>query len=922
MSGPSEMSGEVCEHCGVPLVSAEGHAFCAACILRSTSLAGLDRIGPYIIDSPLGEGGMGEVLLAFHEATGRAVALKVPTVGGGSQRASLLKRFAQEARLLSLLDHPGILPIYEVGEIQDRPWFAMKLAEGGTLADRLQETGAQPPRKAAEMLVTIASAVQYAHDHGILHRDLKPHNILLDETGQPMLGDFGLARPSRPSAELSHTLAVLGTPGYAAPEVAQGRTPSPAADIFSLGAILYHLLAGHAPFKGDSVTQVLDLVAQGKVVPLTHYGVPLDLWRICRKSLEPELEDRYASAAELEQDLRAWLDGRGVSVRPLSPLARLSRLIRRNPLVTALILTTAFAIIASLSSVLIAMKRVQQADTVQLQADQQVSAEHRHLERLGHVRLLLDSHRAGHRREALELLKAEWAFRPSETLRSLAIRALAHGDFVTEGSLDEKARTYAKPQRPTGAFSPASGRRATVGGSHDRELRIMDRSGGTEAVFQLEDSVTALQWNQAGNELAIGCLAKNTYLWKVGQANAVPHIHGRESATIAFAWHPDQRLIACQTQEGALHLWDLERREDLVMQRCGIPAVHPPRWDAAGTQILWSDVDNKPCRAAIILPVGVRMLRPVGADGHRETFCTLDLDAGSERVVWVTDEGAQLWDLKTGTHRLAIAKYGPEWMGARFLSDGLQSCGWSSGLRSLDAAALSAGQHLAAEGGVAPYVGAVLLDAAAEPPGWLALLERPANRFLLTHPNSTRPVKVLAQKDPFSIALTPDARLAATSSFQERSIQLWSLSSASPPRRLQVQEAGCNLAFAPNGRMLAVVGRHLVTLWNTSSGECVLTLTTTDPFHMATWSPDGGLLAVQTATRTRLHRVHDGAVIAELLNPSLEPGSRPVALAFDKQEPLLGEQREDGSVILWNLNAIQRELLLLGMDWPVNEGSQ
>ncbi|WP_051946004.1 serine/threonine-protein kinase [Verrucomicrobium sp. BvORR106] len=214
-----------CARCGTPEVQWEEMTFCPRCIREFSGSDRLGKIGPYSLETLLGQGGMGYVYLACHDSTGRTVALKTPRLEG-RDRELFYRRFLQEAKALSALDHPGILPIYEVGEENGEPWFAMKLAESGTLADLMASgKGRLDQREAASMLADIANAVQYAHDRGVLHRDLKPHNILLDERGQAMVGDFGLARWEGQESTLSVTLLALGTPEYAAPELAQGRAP-------------------------------------------------------------------------------------------------------------------------------------------------------------------------------------------------------------------------------------------------------------------------------------------------------------------------------------------------------------------------------------------------------------------------------------------------------------------------------------------------------------------------------------------------------------------------------------------------------------------------------------------------------------------------------------------------------------------------
>ncbi len=250
-----------------------------------------------------------------------------------------LARFRREAEAAASLDHPNILPIYEVGEAEDGlPFFSMKYAAGGSL---LQARLAlrEEPRRCVALMAKIARAVQSAHEHGILHRDLKPGNILLDGAGEPMVSDFGLAKWLDTSSELTRTLTIYGTPGYIAPEQARGSTAglTAMADIYSLGAILFDLLAGQPPFIGEHALAVIQEASEKRAPKLRTIAPRLDrdLETICDKCLEREPQSRYSSAGHLAEDLERWLAGRAVIARPVSPPVRTWRWSKRNPVVAA-----------------------------------------------------------------------------------------------------------------------------------------------------------------------------------------------------------------------------------------------------------------------------------------------------------------------------------------------------------------------------------------------------------------------------------------------------------------------------------------------------------------------------------------------------------------------------------------------------------
>jgi serine/threonine protein kinase len=275
-------------------------------------------IGPYDILETIGSGSMGIVYKARDRRLHRVVALKMipPIVVDQAQHSLGSDRFLKEAQAVAKLQHPHIVQIYDIGEYERQPYIALEYVEGGTLAEKLRRDGAMPARAAAEMVAKLARAVQHAHERAVLHRDLKPSNILLTRDGQPKIGDFGLAKLQELSEEDLHstrTGVVLGTPAYMPPEQAAGKVKElgPAADIYSLGAILYELLVGQRPFQGATVFEILSQLATEPVVPphTRNPAVGRDLSAICLKCLEKDPRRRYTSAQNLGEDLEAYLAG-------------------------------------------------------------------------------------------------------------------------------------------------------------------------------------------------------------------------------------------------------------------------------------------------------------------------------------------------------------------------------------------------------------------------------------------------------------------------------------------------------------------------------------------------------------------------------------------------------------------------------------
>jgi tetratricopeptide (TPR) repeat protein/TolB-like protein/tRNA A-37 threonylcarbamoyl transferase component Bud32 len=343
---------EPCASCGS--TSQVGRGFCLHCLLQTGVEApednGVDlaelldqvavrdadwRLGNYQILEEIGRGGMGVIYRARQRHSRRIVALKRVLSYHADSRDTLV-RFRREAEAAASLDHPNILPIYEVSEGEDGlPYFSMKFAPGGSLLEAAPALR-EEPRRAVAVMAKVARAVQYAHMQGILHRDLKPGNILLDGRGEPLVSDFGLAKWLDTTSDLTRTLTIFGTPGYIAPEQAHGpaRNLAPAADIYSLGAILFDLLTGRPPFLGEHALAVIHQAAEKPAPKLRSVArhIDRDLETICAKCLERDARARYHSASEFAEDLERWLEGRPIFARPVFPLIRLWRWAKRNPM--------------------------------------------------------------------------------------------------------------------------------------------------------------------------------------------------------------------------------------------------------------------------------------------------------------------------------------------------------------------------------------------------------------------------------------------------------------------------------------------------------------------------------------------------------------------------------------------------------------
>jgi serine/threonine protein kinase len=292
------------------------------------------QLGNYEILEQIGCGGMGVIYRARQRHSRRIVAVKrVLSYRADSHGA--LQRFRREAQAVASLDHPNILPIYEVSESEDGlPFFSMKLAEKGSLRENAASLRDEP-RKCVQLMAKVARAVEYAHSRGVLHRDIKPGNILLNDRGEPLVSDFGLAKLLDGNNDLTRSLTTFGTAGFIAPEQANGAPAdfTPAADVYSLGAVLFNVLAGRPPFLGSNAVSVIRQASETQAPKLRSLAPSLDrdLETICARCLERDPKARYQSAGDLAADLERWLDGRPIIARPVSPPARIWRWSRRNP---------------------------------------------------------------------------------------------------------------------------------------------------------------------------------------------------------------------------------------------------------------------------------------------------------------------------------------------------------------------------------------------------------------------------------------------------------------------------------------------------------------------------------------------------------------------------------------------------------------
>ncbi|MEP3481223.1 MAG: serine/threonine-protein kinase [Fuerstiella sp.] len=343
----------------------------SSCLSEMTSQLSLgDRIDSYELKELLGQGGMSAVYRATDSRLNREVALKIVA----SSMADAVPRMQAEARMIASLDHAHIVQVFGTGTWSGGPYLALELVDGGSL-DVLLSDELLTARRSAEIVIDIAEAVSAAHESGLIHRDLKPANVLMTTSGVVKLADFGLSRDLNLQSQ-TISGALLGTPGYMSPEQTTGSRPTTAIDVYGLGGILYACLTGRPPFRGANIPDTLTLIRNEEPVPVRRLApsTPVDLESICQKCLSKDPLHRYASAADLRDDLAAFLEGRSVKARPVSLWTKALRFSHRNPVVVSLATCLCVALVAGVSGIIVQWQRAE-SNAVAYQEQFQIAEE-------------------------------------------------------------------------------------------------------------------------------------------------------------------------------------------------------------------------------------------------------------------------------------------------------------------------------------------------------------------------------------------------------------------------------------------------------------------------------------------------------------------------------------------------------------------
>ncbi len=906
-SDPNLESATACRACGAPIARAIPGGVCARCAFQGllTPLAPPRPpagsrphdsehprfLGDYELVEEIARGGMGVVYRARQLRLNRMVAVKVIHPSAVTS-ADFIERFLTEAETVASLDHPNIVPIHEIGEHEGAPYFSMRLIEGETLAQWVARTWSAMPSlppgglagHAARMISRLAHTVHYAHQRGVLHRDLKPNNILLTPDGTPHLTDFGLAKLVERDSSLTRTAAVMGTPAYMSPEQARGDSKclTTAADVYGLGAILYEMLAGRPPFQAGTAVETLRRVLEEDPVPprRLHPEIDPDLELICLKCLEKDPARRYSSAEELARDLDRWGRGEPILARPAAWHEQLRKTVRRHPVLSTVILSAAVAVCVVAIVASAAAYRLHQLNEITERSHALLARHNRDLE----WQKAEDLAASGNVAEALAYFGHFLRTFPDRSVPAARLRSmlsmgtfpllrgepLAHEGGITDVAFDRTGRRIASA-------------------SQDRSLRIWD-VGSQRLLARLEHPapVSAIRVHPRDDALLTLCQDGIARLWHLGDLRVIREFPSIRPNIVA-EFSPDGSLLALRLADNQYAVFDTQTGEMRLGPFAFRDGLRVVAFTPDGREMMHGTWDGE--LAAIDLETGVTSFKLQRSN----PIATIRFTTDGRRMIWGEMRRMVVWDrvagaiereIPVGDHEVIRIEISPD--GKQLLALPYFEPAGTWDLETGDPVTPAIGRGIQWSAGTFSPDGAKFVTASVE--GQAHVWDAATGAALLQPMQHDGPITALG--------MSPDGGTVATGS-EDGSVRLWDIRMA-PPRIVRIEAPGelREGFYSRDGRWVFTSRGPLLERHDAATGARDETrMEHGKQVFMAVLSPDGRTIAAAPWDATA--RLWDPLTGAER-TPPLRHHHQVTFLRFSPGGRRLATTCSDFSARLWN----------------------